>query len=129
VTQTAMDISDIVGIVDRCNFPGKKLRVGEMGEGYFVQIEYEERDVVTGEMALQRGRKWYVSPFATMSEIVQTCFAACLASAEHQVREHFTYRPEHEERPRAIFGPHFHSNVLYLICGKRVNYDARDNPE
>lgn len=116
-------------ILQRCHFPGKKFRYGIYGGGYFVQIEYDEADVRTGEMSVQRGRKWIVSRHATESEVVQTCFKACLDSAEHQVREHFCYQPLGEDKPRAIFGPHFSSNVLYSICGIRDNYDARDDPE
>jgi DnaJ-class molecular chaperone len=149
--------ADVEAIVARVSFPGKEFRVGTMGDGFYVQIEYPEMDVVTGESAIQRGRKWYVSRDATKSEVVQTLFKACLASAEHQVREHFAYAgpcgtcegtgqapfrgSERVEdptcpvcdgsghgKPRAIFGPHFDSDVLYGICGKRANYDARPDP-
>jgi hypothetical protein len=115
-------------IVSRVHFE-KPFRIGDMDDGFFVQIEYWETDVVTHEPALQRGRKWYVSRHATMSEVVQTMLTAALASAEHQVREHFFYQPTPQDKPRAIFGPHFHSDVLYGICGKRDNYDARRDPE
>lgn len=53
------------------------------------------------------GRKWYLSPYMTYSEVVQTALAAVLAAVEHEAREHFLYRG------RAIFGPHF--NVARLI--------------
>jgi hypothetical protein len=119
-------LDDIVG---RVEYEEKRFRTGVYGHGWFVQVEYTEPDVRTGEPALQRGRKWLVSRHATDSEVVQTCFAAVLASAEHQAREHFKYAPSRSERPRAIFGPHFSSDVLYGICGKRDNYDARDDPE
>lgn len=96
---------------------------------WFVQIEYMEPDVRTGEMELQRGRKWIVSRYATESEVVQTCLTAALRSAEHQVREHFKYRPNAEASPKAIFGPHFHAAALWGICGKPESYDARIDPE
>jgi hypothetical protein len=122
-----MDLHSLVELLERIEAPdAKSFRAGEMGDGFFVQLEYEEEDVVEGGMAVQRGRKWYVSRHATTSEVVQTCLAACLASAEHQVREHFKYRALGEVRGRAIFGPHFHSDVLYGICGVRANYDARE---
>jgi hypothetical protein len=162
---TAKTEADVLAVVARVRFD-KKFRVGHMGDGFFVQIEYWETDVVTHEPALQRGRKWYVSTHATDSEIVQTMLTAALASAEHQVREHFFYagpcpkckgtgsvemldgglmpRPKDVPlptapcdacegkgtgRPRAIYGPHFSADALYGICGKRANYDAREDPE
>lgn len=148
----------VEAIVARVAYPGKEFRVGDMGDGFYVQIRYDEPDIRTGEVAPQGGRKWYVSRHATHSEVVQTCFQAVRASSEHQDREHFTYvgscptcegrglvaasaeGPYRAEvsceacggsglgKPRAIFGPHFDSNVLYSICGKGVNYDARDDP-
>jgi hypothetical protein len=118
-----------VEAVVRCVVYEKQFRVGHMGDGFFVQITYDEPDIRSGEMAPQKGRKWYVSPFATDSEIVQTCLTAAIASAEHQVREHFGYRPEKGSPARLIYGPHFDADALWGICGKAANYDAREDPE
>lgn len=133
MTQQPKTIEEVREIVSRVEYE-KAFRVLEAPPaegrvpGFFVQIEYMEPDVITREPAVQRGRKWYVSPFATESEIVQTMLTAALASAEHQVREHFKYAPRPGDKPRAIYGPHFHANVLYSICGRRENYDARQDP-
>lgn len=129
MAQEPKDKAEVEAIVGRVRYEEKRFRVGVMGDGFFVQIEYDEPDIRTNEMALQRGRKWYVSSYATESEIVQTCLAAVLASAEHQAREHFGYVPAGEKRPRAIFSPHFATDALYSICGKADSYDARDDPE
>lgn len=122
------DIEDVRSVVARVRFD-KQFRVDYMGEGFMVQIEYDEPDVHTGDAAVQRGRKWYVSPYATDSEIVQTMLTAALASAEHQVREHFFYVPPGEKVARAIYGPHFSADSLYAICGKAEHQDARPDPE
>ena len=119
---------DVEAVVARIAYD-KRFRVGVMGEGYFVQIQYDEPDIHTGNMELQRGRKWYVSPWATDSEIVQTCLTAALASAEHQVREHFGYRPFPNRPARAIYGPHFSADHLWDICSNPDSYDARADPE
>lgn len=129
--------TDVEDVLNRCHFPDKEWRLtdNEGGHGWFVQVTYMEADVNTGEEAEQRGRKWYVSPYATESEIAQTLFAACLASAEHQVREHFLYSPPWtpcfdegvwiEQLPgEAIFGPHFDSGVLWEAAQQPG--DARD---
>lgn len=118
----------LLEIVGRVRFE-KQFRVGKLGDGFFVQIEYDEPDVITGDAAVQRGRKWYVSRFATESEVVQTMLRAAIDSAEHQVREHFFYRAKGAEKARAIYGPHFSADALYGICGTRENYDARADPE
>lgn len=159
--QEPKTVEQVREIVGWCHAPdSKQFRVGEKAGDFYLQIEYYEPDIRTGEAALQRGRKWNISRFATKSEIVQTCFAACMASAEHQTREHFLYEglcpkcggsgqalndfaeypsdgpPPCAEcggsgrgKPRAIFAPHFDSDALYSICGKRANYDAREDPE
>jgi hypothetical protein len=58
------------------------------GDGYPLQLSYREPDVETGEMALQRARKWYVSPWMTETEIVETAFKACRVSSDHVLKEH-----------------------------------------
>lgn len=116
-------------IVARVHYEDHRFVVGAMGDGSYIQIEYEEPDVVTLQPAVQRGRKFYVSRHATRSEIVQTCLTAALASAEHRVREHFKYAPTPEDKPKSIFGPHFKTDALYGICGKSENYDAREAPD
>lgn len=56
------------------------------------------------------GRKWYLSPYMTVSEVVQTALAAVLAAVEHEAREHFLYQG------RAIYGPHLNvTNLLELV--------------
>jgi hypothetical protein len=119
-------------VVDRVTLSGvlshKTLRLREQDHRPYLQVEYAEPDAISGKPSVQRGRKWYVSRFATDSEIVQTCLRACLDSAEHQVREHFKYAPNPGDAPRAIYGPHFSADVLYGICGRRENYDAREDP-
>lgn len=127
--QQAKTIVEVKRVMEHVTYEEKQFRVGVMGDGFFVQIEYMEPDVRTGEDALQRGRKWYVSPYATDSEIVQTMLTAALASAEHQCREHFRYSASPGGKSQAIFGPHFSVYALYSICGIGVSYDARDDPE
>lgn len=90
----------------------------EEGERLYLQAHYVEDDIVTGNPERQFTRKWYVSHEATKSEIVQTAFKCCIASAEHRTRESFKYRG------RRIFGPHFDIDALHRICGDR-EFDYR----
>ena len=92
------------------HYPEHSFVVGRMGDGFYLQIAYVEPDIETGLPANQRGRKWYVSAHATRGEVVQTALKAALASAEHRVREHFTYQGQR------IFGPHFDLDALVELC-------------
>jgi hypothetical protein len=106
-----MTFEEFRHILDKCDFLDRTFRAGTMGDGYFLQVVYDEADVATGVMAVQRGRKWYVSKHATESEVVQTALKACITSHEHIVREHFKYEGQ------AIFGPHW--DVRELLRAKR----------
>ena len=61
-------------------------------DGFYIQLRYTEPDIETGQPELQHARKWYISSYATKSEVVQTVLKACLTSAEHMIREHFKYK-------------------------------------
>ena len=112
-----MSLQDAEAILADVEMLGKSFAIGRMGDGYYIQIVYTEEDVITGEVAEQHGRKWYVSSWATRGEVVQTAFKAALTSAEHQVREWFRYKGE------AIFGPHHDLDALVEICREgKVEY-------
>lgn len=87
----------------RCSVGGIDwgIRCDVMGDGFFVQLRYIEPDISTENPEDQHGRKWYVSSHSVESEVVQTILKAALTSAEHIVREHFTYKGER------IFTPHW----------------------
>jgi hypothetical protein len=89
-----------------------RVHCGRLGTGFFLQLRYSDRDVVTRAIEEQHARKWYLSSHAVKSEVVQTVLKACLTSAEHMVREHFTYRGV------PIFGPHFDVDRLVDLVGK-----------
>lgn len=84
----------------------------EKDEQMFLLASYTERDIITHAVDKQTTRKWYISPWATKSEIVQTAFKCVLTSMEHRTREMFMYRG------KRIFGPHFDCDALHSICGK-----------
>lgn len=117
-------IETVQAIVDRITYPMRGFLVERNGNGMYVQVAYHERDVTdprgdAAPLLEQRGRKWIVSPFATDSEIFQTCLAAALASAEHQVREHFLVDGQ------AVYGPHMDVNALVGLLEGEDATDAR----
>jgi len=97
-----MNQKQIEDIVRNVDFRGEKFVIMPKCDGYLLQLTYYEADVdkPDGPPILQKGRKWYISSYATESEIVQTCLLACLTSMEHRTREHFKYRGYR------LFGPH-----------------------
>jgi hypothetical protein len=135
VSQPEKNIAEVYEVLKRIEYPDHNYAVGPMEDGYYIQLVYKEPDVDdpdAGEVE-QRGRKWYVSRFATDSEIVQTCLVAALWSAEHRVREWFRYRPQGHADParpaRAIYGPHFSADALWEMAGQEGATDARIPPE
>src|ERR1700722_19292527 len=61
------------------------------GDVLLMSATYLENDIKTGKPEKQKTRKWFISEHATESEIVQTALKCILTSAEHNVREHFSY--------------------------------------
>lgn len=96
----------------KCSVGGINWRIvaGEMGpNGYYIQLKYDEADTGTGRLEEQSTRKWYVSSYATPSEVAQTVLKAALTSAEHMVREHFTYKGV------PVFNPHHDIEELVTL--------------
>lgn len=63
-------------------------------------------------------RKWFLSPYMTKSEFVQTAFLAVMTAMEHETRERFRYKGH------AVFGPHY--NVERLVDLLRTG-DAKEH--
>src|SRR4051812_16750509 len=73
------------------------------GEVYLIQMSYMEPDVNKAEEGPveQKTRKWYISPYMTESEIVETCWVMVLRSQQHVASEYFKYKG------RAVYSQHF----------------------
>lgn len=101
-------LHDFEAILEQVRFRDWRLLVREepMGQGTFLQWEFDAACTDTGEPALQRGRKWRLSAHMTRSEVVQTALAGALAAVEHEAREAFLYRG------CAVFGPHLDVDAL-----------------
>ena len=93
--------------------------VGRDGERCYLQVRFEELDPETGRVEPWGGRKWFLSPHMTRSEVVQTALKAVLTAEEHEARERFRYRG------RAIFGPHYDVDRLWELAGDRDHQDVR----
>lgn len=107
------DADDVQEILDLIRYPEYEFAVSNAEGRLYLQARYKEPCVVTGADEYQYTRKWYISQEATKSEIVQTALKCVLTSAEHRVREHFTYKGE------LVFGPHFDVDALADLARAR----------
>jgi hypothetical protein len=124
MAQRRLTKADVDEIVSRVRFKDRRLRVLEKGDGFLVQLEYEEPDIEHPERGpvLQRSRKWYVSSWSTETEVVETCFAAVCRSQLHVAGEHFTYEG------RRIYSPHLRVGARLQMCDER-RFDQRQPKE
>lgn len=70
-------------------------------ERLYLQVEFERKDINTGELGWGRGRRWEISRDMDEGSIVKTAFAATKAILEHEGHEGFEYRGVR------LFDPHF----------------------
>lgn len=107
---TLKQINQILALV---KFQDWRFEVSKRGNGFLLNVAF------TAPEGLQKGRKWYISPYSTRSEVVQTVLKAVLTALEHEAREQFLYDGE------AIFGPHFDIETLFSFsCSKRLDKRA-----
>jgi hypothetical protein len=98
-------LMSIVNIVTQIEYADWTFKVGEMGDGAYLQVAFKD---ATGQA--WTGRKWYVSLHSVESEVVQTALKAVLTALEHEAREAFKYKGF------AIFGPHHDVNAMLNIA-------------
>lgn len=84
---------------------------------WFLQVGMERQCAYTGERGAGFGGKLEVSPWSTRDEIVKKILGACLAYAEHEVREGFFWK-DHR-----LFNPHVTVEALARVCGETLSRD------
>jgi hypothetical protein len=121
--QEKLSLEQIQSIVDKVSFMDRTFRVLEKGDGFLLQMEYMEADVTKpgSEPVKQGTRKWYVSPFMTESEIVETCWACVCRSQLHVASEYFSYQG------RRVYSQHFDINGRIELCDEE-KFDVRKAP-
>lgn len=97
-------------VVNHIRFRDWQLLLGDYGNGQlYLQWQFAAIDSDTGEMTLQKGRKWVISPHAIADEIVKTAWVGVELALRHEALEAFTYRGE------AIFHPHTDVEALVTL--------------
>ena len=120
MTQPKKSMEEIQNIIDGVRFRDRIFNLMVKGDGFLVQMSYFEADVnqINFPPVVQTTRKWYISPYSTDSEIVETCFAMVCRSQLHVAGEHFTYHG------RQVYSPHFNVVKRMEMCD-RGEFDGR----
>lgn len=115
-----MTFEELEAVLRDIRFMDRRFVAMRKGDGFLVQLQYEEADVDSGKVELQKSRKWYVSRHSVKSEVVRTCLKAAITSMEHLVREHFLYQGQR------IFSPHYDVDQLVALAARDQSYERRD---
>jgi hypothetical protein len=118
MAQRKLTEKSLRAILNNVTFPDRTWVVTCKADGWMLQVSYYEEDIETGLVELQKSRKYYVSPFSTETEVVDTCFLCLMRSFEHVIREHFLYKG------RRVQSPHFSMSARIEMCD-RLMYDKR----
>ena len=120
MTQPKLTRQQIEGILSDLKFMDRTFRLLDKGDGYLLQMQYYEPDVTKpgSEPVLQGTRKWYISPYMTISEIVETAWACVCRSQLHVASEHFMYKG------RRAYSQHFDIEGRLQLCNQEW-YDTR----
>lgn len=103
-------VKDIFSILQQVSYPGLSFHLDKKAENVvLLQVIGYIPCTNSGEIQEQCGRKWYISPYMTDSEVVQTCFLAVKTFLLHEVHENFKYQGQ------PIFRPHFDIDALWEL--------------
>lgn len=121
MSQPKLTREHIQEVLDQVSFQDRKFLLIEKQDGFLVQMSYLEPDIDKpgSEPIEQKTRKWYISPYMTESEIVETCFAMVCRSQMHIAGEYFQYRG------RRVYSPHFDVNARIELCDNN-RYEVRE---
>jgi hypothetical protein len=120
MSQPKLTREQIQKVLDGVSFQDRKFLLLEKEDGFLVQMSYMEPDVEKpgSEPVEQKTRKWYISPFMSESEIVETCWAMVCRSQLHIASEYFTYRG------RRVYSQHFDVQSRIYLCDHH-SFDSR----
>lgn len=108
-----MNRSELDAIINDITYKDWSIYVDEKNTNWYLYVAF----LADGD--IQKGRKWYVSPHSTRSEVVQTALLAILTAEEHEARETFRYKGA------KIFGPHIDVDFLVESVKVKRNLDIR----
>lgn len=101
---------EVLGIIGQTSYLDWEFHLGDMGNGFYVQVQFEAEDSATGKVERQHCRKWYISKHMTETEIVDTLYKAVEAAVIHEMKENFKFKG------RMIHNPHTSVGARYEAC-------------
>jgi hypothetical protein len=112
---------EIEEIISKVQFRDRTFVLLDKGDGFLLQMRYMEADVEKpgSEPMLQSTRKYYISPYMTESELVETLWLCVQRSQLHVASEHFTYQG------RRIYSQHFSVQRRIDMCDSEY-FDVRE---
>lgn len=118
--QERKSFDEVQSILGDIHFMDWNLRLLEKGDGFLIQWVFMDIDIdnPSGPMVPQHCRKWYVSPYSTTTEIVETAWKAAWVAMLHETKEKFTYKG------RRVYSPHFDVEARIAMCDT-VEFDQR----
>ncbi len=121
MSQYKMSRTEVELILSGVKFMDRTFRLLDKGDGWLLQMQYMEPDVDKpgSEPVLQSTRKWYISPYMTESEVVETAWACVCRSMMHIASEHFTYLG------RRVYSQHFDVQARLEMC-THYDFDGRE---
>lgn len=112
-----LEKEDFQQILDNIAYKDWTLKLGQKSDTYYLQVIFYAPDNYTGVIEPQYCRKWQLSQYMTVSEVVRTAYKAIITAEEHEVGEHFRYKNE------LIYCPHVDVEEMVAIARK---IDVRD---
>lgn len=94
MSKGSLTLEHLKSITDKVQFRDWELNVYEISEGFILQWRFWERDNTNPndtKLYLQGCRKWYISTWATDSEIINTAYLAAQQAMIHEFMEQFLY--------------------------------------
>ncbi|MBS1990177.1 MAG: nucleoside 2-deoxyribosyltransferase domain-containing protein [Cyanobacteria bacterium SZAS LIN-3] len=113
--ENSLTIHQVKETLAQIKYSSHTFEVDEAPGGFHIWIVGMEQDAYSGEPALQKGRKWFVSQTCEISDVVRTAFKAISTWAEHEARENFKYKKVR------VFSPHIDLDALvdFKASGKK----------
>ena len=106
--------ADFHNLVNAISYKDWVFYIGAFGEySFYLQLKWKDEDHDNpGEVVSLGGRKWYLSPHMTDSEVILTAWAAVEMAELHEARELFLFEGER------VLNPHIDVRELQNICRK-----------
>lgn len=114
-----MTLDQVREILGRVRYLDWRWRVLPKGDGFLIQAVFIAPDANNGGLFEQRGRKWYVSSHSTLSEVVETAWAAVQRAVLHEARENFYYAGS------KLHDPHLDAREM-AVAARVARRDTRD---